>query len=305
MPNNAILSRFAAQQRGAFSVAQARRAGFDRSAVHRRILDGSWLRLHPSVYALASAPHGWEQRIWAAALSRDRALLTHWTACRIFGLPDVPNHLPTILVPRSANTRSESVRVFESDQFENIAVTEVDGLPVTTMPETILLLGRDVRARRLERVFDQALVMGILDLNAMSRTIDREAGRRTPGTPLLRRLVSTRRSSAPQASSTYLNRILEALLHDPHIPPWTREFEFSLDEAPYRVDVYVPSVRLVIEADGRNWHARWEKMESDRVRDNALAARGIQTLRFTYEMLTTRPEGCLEEIIATCRIRAA
>ncbi len=46
-------------------------------------------------------------------------------------------------------------------------------------------------------------------------------------------------------------------------------------------------------------------METDRARDNELAARGIQVLRFTYDMLTSTPQKCLEQTIATCLLRAA
>jgi very-short-patch-repair endonuclease len=220
-------------------------------------------------------------------------------------MSDVPSVDPTILVPRASNTRSSIARIFETDQFNRIAITNIDGFPVTTMPETLLVLARDTDAKVLAGVFDEGVITGKLDLKAMSRTIDREAGRRTPGTPLLRRLTSSRLPSAPTQPSSYLEALLEMILHDPRLPAWTREYEFSLDGVPSRVDVYVPSAKVVIEADGRNWHMRWENFETDRRRDNALAARGIQVLRFTYEMLTSEPQRCLEQAIATCRIRAA
>jgi very-short-patch-repair endonuclease len=305
MGDFASLFEIAAKQAGAFSIAQARALGFDRWAVHHRISDGTWVRLDDSVYALASAPKNWGQALWAAVSSRERAVLTHWSACRLLGLSDVPNHQPTILVPRGSNTRSDLARTFETDQFDVIKVTEVNGLPVTTMPETMLVLARDLAADQVTRVFDEAIISGILDLDAMANTIDREAGRRTPGTPLLRRLTSSRRPTAPSKSATYLERLLEVILGDSRMPSWTREHEVSLDGVPFRVDVYVPSARLVIEADGRNWHSRWEAMENDRRRDNALAAQGIQVLRFTYEMLISEPEECLAQAIATCLLRAA
>ena len=113
-----------------------------------------------------------------------------------------------------------------------IAATSIEGLPVTTMRETILVLARDIEADVLTRVFDQALVSGKLDLEAMSATIDREAGRRTPGTPLLRRLTSSRMPGAPSPASSYLERLLEMALHDPRMPVWTRQFEFSLNGVP-------------------------------------------------------------------------
>ncbi|HUG09052.1 MAG TPA: hypothetical protein VMP13_09195 [Acidimicrobiia bacterium] len=180
------LHRIAARQHGAFSLDQARAAGFDRSATYRRVSNGMWSRRDDSVYALTSAPVTWRQRLWTAVLSRERAVLTHWSACRLFGISDVPQQSPAVLVPRGANTRSTFSRVFESDQFDDIAVTDVEGLPVTTMPETILVLARDVKGDVLIRVFDEAIISGLLDLKVMAATIDREAGRRTPGTPLLR-----------------------------------------------------------------------------------------------------------------------
>jgi very-short-patch-repair endonuclease len=232
-------------------------------------------------------------------------VLTHWSALRLYEISGIPTHEPVLLVRRGANTRSSLARIYESDQFDDIAVTNLDRLPVTTMPETILVLARDVKADVLTRLFDEAVVSGKLDLKAMSATIDREFGRRTPGTPLLRRLTSSRMPGAPSKSGTYLERLLEVILHDPRMPGWTGQYEFSLDGVPARVDFYVPTARVVIEADGRNWHCRWQDFESDRLRDNALAARGIQVLRFTYEMLKSNPEKCLEQAIATCLLRAA
>lgn len=305
MGDDAKLSRIAARQQGAFNIRQARSAGFGRSAVHSRISRGVWWRIDDSVYALTSAPRTWQQTFWAATLSREHAALTHWSACRLYGLEDIPNHRPSILTPRGSNTRSSFARIFETDQYDEIATTKIDGLSVTTMPETILALARDVGAASLTGVFDRALIGGLLDLGAMARVIDREAGRRTPGAPLLRRLITSRRPSAPSRSSSYLERLLETILHHPRMPEWTREYEFSLDGRASRVDVYVPSARVVIEADGRNWHSRWEDMEADRARDNELAAHAIQVLRFTYAMLTSNPTKCLDQAITTCLLRAA
>ena len=299
------LNRVAASQAGAFSVRQARSAGFTSAAVNHRLRIGQWIRLDNSVYASAGAPDTWHQRLWAAVLSRDQAAITHEPALALLGLPGATSTSPVILAPRHGNTRSDIARVFESDQYDRIAKTSVVGIPVTTMPETLLVLARDAREAVVTKVFDQALITGLMDLRAMSRVIDREAGRRTPGTPLLRRLVSARRPTAPSKSSTYLERLLEQILGDERVPPWSREVEVVLDGEPARVDVYIASAQLVVEADGRNWHTRQESFDSDRRRDNSLAARGIQVLRFTYRMLESEPGKCLDQVIATCRVRAA
>ncbi len=299
------LSRVAAGQAGVFNIEQARAAGFASSFVRRRLADGQWLQVDDSVYAFAASPDTWLRSLWAAVLSRRQAAVTHLAAASLLGLHDVRKPPPVILTPRHSNVRSSLARVFESDQFDRIAKTSVDGLPVTTMPETILVLARDTDSSDLTGIFDRALVSGLLDLGSMSRTIDREAGRRTPGTPLLRKLVTSRRPGAPSKSSTYLERLLEQVLADSRVPNWTREAEILAGDRPSRVDVLIPRARLVVEADGRNWHTRQADFERDRLRDNALAAQGFQVLRFTYAMLSEDPEMCLRQVIATCLLRAA
>lgn len=299
------IDRLASKQHGVFSLVQARDAGFDRSAVHRRVHDGSWMRLDHSVYALSSSPATWERQVMAAVLSRPQALAGHATAAYLLGLPGFRKTRPVVVVPDGSNLRSELARVIESDLFGSLASTTIKGIPTTTLPETLLALVADVGAARFEEVFDQALLKGLLDLDAMKGILDREAGRRPRGIRLLRRLTKERLPSAPTQDSTYLEAILERVLAQSDVPGWTREHAFSLMGRPARVDVYISAWRLVIEADGRNWHLRRADFENDRHRDNELAARGIQVLRYTYRMLTEDGPRCAMEITQVGGIRAA
>ena len=299
------LNEIAASQHGAFSLAQARITGFDKHACGRRVDSGEWLRVDDSVLALASSPRTWQQSLWSTVLSRPKGLLTHDTALELLGLPDIPRKPPALLVPRGSNVRSGLARIYESDQFARISTSRIKGLPITTAPETILVFARDSTAERVEAAFDECLIRGLLDLDAMASTIDREAGRRTPGTPLLRKLTSSRRPTAPAKSSSYLEALLERILHELDLPPWFREHELLLGTEPARVDVFMPAAGLVIEADGRNWHTRRQAFESDRRRDNTLASRGIQVLRFTHDMVVNDSLVVRRQITETVRLRAA
>jgi very-short-patch-repair endonuclease len=60
---------------------------------------------------------------------------------------------------------------------------------------------------------------------------------------------------------------------------------------------FIEDWALVVEADSRRWHARQQDFNADRARDNALAATGIQVLRFTYDMLRNDPDGCVRTIV--------
>lgn len=173
------------------------------------------------------------------------------------------------------------------------------------MAETLLHLARDLQPSHLEEVFDDALLSRRLKLKAFDPILRREEGRRTKGFNLIRGLVEDRLPGAPSVGATYLEAMLEQTLRSAPLPQWTREHPFMLGGHPARVDVFVPDWRLVIEADGRSWHMRMSGFETDRRRDNQLAAQGIQVLRFTYRMLGEDPEGCVATILAVGRVRSA
>ena len=57
----------------------------------------------------------------------------------------------------------------------------------------------------------------------------------------------------------------------------------------YRVDVFWPSQRLVLEFDGWGAHGHRLAFESDRKRDQVLVAAGIRVLRITDRQLKHEP----------------
>ena len=65
--------------------------------------------------------------------------------------------------------------------------------------------------------------------------------------------------------------------------PWAREPVKGL------VDAAVPESRLILEADGRKWHARMEAMANDRRRDREAVLAGWQPLRWVHEDLEDLP----------------
>jgi len=64
-----------------------------------------------------------------------------------------------------------------------------------------------------------------------------------------------------------------------------------------RVDAFILEWRLILEADGRRWHARVADFDNDRWRDNQAAAMGLRVQRFTFTHLTQR-RGEVAELIA-------
>jgi very-short-patch-repair endonuclease len=305
MGNPHRIARFASRQHGVFSAAQSRLAGFDKNAVARRLASGEWIQLDYRVFALPSAPATWERQMWVALLSRPRAVVGGRSAAYLQGMRGISRSKPVIVVPGSANARSEIARVVRSEHFDELELVEIRGFTVTSVAETLLCLAGDLSKDRLEELVDDLMLSGQVEPAQLMPVVERETGRRRRGIASYRELVELRLPYAPQHDASYLERVLVRLLTKARLPDWTREHPFTVDDRGCRVDVYIPSWRLVIEADGRNFHARRLAFEADRRRDNQLAMRGIQVIRLTYEMLTKDPSGCLETILAVGLVRSA
>jgi very-short-patch-repair endonuclease len=56
------------------------------------------------------------------------------------------------------------------------------------------------------------------------------------------------------------------------------------------VDGAYLDAKIILEADGRTWHARQQAFRRDRQRDNEAARVGWQTLRFPWEEVVHDPE---------------
>ncbi|MCO7220932.1 hypothetical protein [Klenkia sp. PcliD-1-E] len=147
-----FLARALLEHHGVFAAAHARSAGFDRHAIAAQVRTGAWHQVRYGVYTTRSS---WEQhaaddelhRLAAAAvllrLRRDGTVLSHGTAARLHGL----------VLPAGAGT---DVELTDPDQFRSGRgyhvrraslpaddVTEVDGLPVTSLARTLADVGRE------------------------------------------------------------------------------------------------------------------------------------------------------------------
>jgi len=305
MGDSRMIDRFAARQHGVFSGAQARAAGFDKHGVARKLASREWHQLDYRVFALASADASWERQLWVAILSRPDAVIGGRAAAHLHGFRGFSRVKPVIVVPGSSNARSRIARVVRAEHFHELDVVRVRGFPVTSETETLVTLAGELPPDRFQSLFDDLLLAGRVDLATLTRLLDRETGRRRRGIVLLRDLVEERAEDAPSQGASYLERMLERLLSKADLPPWTREHPFSIRGAPSRVDVYIAAWRVVIEADGRNWHVRTEAFEQDRHRDNNLAVQGVQVIRLTYRMIKSDPRGCLDTVRGVGRVRSA
>jgi very-short-patch-repair endonuclease len=83
------------------------------------------------------------------------------------------------------------------------------------------------------------------------------------------------------------------------------EYPLPTDDLEGLVDRAWEDVRMILEIDGRAWHAREAAMARDRARDRAAAAGGWLTLRVLDSEVAQDPAGVLRDLEAAYRSRVA
>lgn len=293
------MDQLAARQHGVFSAAQAREVGLTRGQINYRLETRRWIRIAEGVYSLASAGISWESSVQAALLSNPGAIVGGRAAGVLHCFPNFRRGRPEILTSFSSDSRSRIARVIRSRHFDKVATTNVRGFPVSTTAETILTLSLRESPVTIERIVDDQLVSGRLDITDFNPILERLEHARQPGLGALTRIVKSRSHSAYQPPTTELERLLYRLLDRSEIPGYERQLPISFPRVEATVDAFIPIWRMIIEADGRRWHTRKADFERDRSRDNAAAAEGYIVVRFTYTMLKNNPDDCLETLLRT------
>jgi hypothetical protein len=152
-----IITRFAAEHHGVFTLDVARAANATRRERQRRVDAGRWVRLHDEVYVVAGTPPSWRRDLVAACFAGGAdAAASHRSAAELWGLPGGRTHPPEITCHRWRRNQEDGLVVHESKVLETLDVRIVDGIP-TVCPELTLVQLGAVHGRALvEMAYDAA-----------------------------------------------------------------------------------------------------------------------------------------------------
>src|ERR671919_1795556 len=102
--------------------------------------------------------------------------------------------------------------------------------------------------------------------------------------------VLDERGAGPTPPASERERALFAALDAGGLPRPRRQMALpSRGAIEGLVDAAYPDCRLILESDGRRWHARINDLKRDHERDAEAARVGWQTLRFVYEQIIHDP----------------
>jgi hypothetical protein len=170
-------------------------------------------------------------------------------------------------------------------------VTVCSGVPVTTVPRTLLDLASVVERRHVERAIQEADVRRLHDPLSLLDLVARYPGRR--GTPLIKAILADGRVGGGVPRSELEGRFL-AFLDRFTLP--RPEVNANLCVRGRWVDCLWRSARLIVELDGRATHDIPTAFERDRARDRRLSVEDWRVIRVTWRQLHLETRALAEDL---------
>jgi very-short-patch-repair endonuclease len=287
-PPDVGVARIATEQHGVISRCQLTGLGVGAGSIQRRLEAGRLHRIHQGVYAVGHSDLTGRGRWMAAVLAcGEGALLSHRSAAALWEL--LPTTAAGIDVTGARTIhRQRRICVHRPRRFDSSDRTIRDGIPVTTVARTLLDLAEAVSRPPLERAFEAAERLALLDLRAVEGVLDRARGRR--GRKHLAS-IAMRYREQPVTRSQLERRFLD-LCRDASFPLPA----VNASVAGFEVDVLWPAQRLIVELDGYEFHRTRLAFERDRLRDAELQLAGYRIVRVTHRRLIDEPRAVATSI---------
>lgn len=294
-----VVDELAFAQRGAFAGWQLDGRGVPSALRTRRLKSGRWKRAQPGVYILPSAPPTFEQRLWVGWLAvGPQAHVSFESAAQLQSIPNVARERVVMTVQHSGYQRLTGIVVHQISDVQPDHLTSVAGLPVTTVPRTIVDLAAVVSPMRLRSIVEESKFAGLTTPVAVGECLSSVARRGKPGVRSLTRVLDLF-GDGKATSTSKLEDGLRDVIQTAGLPRPTSQFPFPGRQFTKGcVDFAYPDVKLVIEADGRRWHTRIRDIARDHERDGDAAEEGWLTLRLMYEHIIGDREGTARRIRA-------
>lgn len=291
--DEAIVS-IASAHHGVVTRSQLLSAGVSASAITRRI-DGI---LHPFAGGVFFVGEPLVTTMLAAAITTEPGgAVGGLSAADAHGLPARTPELPVIVVPhRVRRTFPDAVVVRRTRHLPVADVATVNRLRTTTVERTICDLATIVSARQLQRLIEWSISHQRMTAGSFRACAVGFCRQGRSGSARIRLLRHEILDGAPIAASELERRGFELLdrrglagYRSSFVPPW-------FDGVRGVVDIAWPGAQLILELDGRRWHAVTEAQENDRRRDRRATESGWVVVRATWDEVVHRPESLVADL---------
>lgn len=223
-------------------------------------------------------------------------MISHGTASALHGFWDYWPHLIDVTVPVEAGRKVDGIRCRRCRYPQPEEVELRHGVAVTTPARTLVDLAGIVGLGTLRKTVGRAAIHKRLDVQAVDIAIYNAKGRR--GLKALELALApyrTKDGKAPDVRSDFETLVLPELLDlglpRPQVNAW-----LHLDGERFLVDFLWEEAMVIVETDGRETHETPAAFQSDRRRDQFLAAAGYRVLRVTWSQIHGERAAVLDRV---------
>jgi very-short-patch-repair endonuclease len=195
-----------------------------------------------------------------------------------------------VTVARRARRRA-GIAIHQVGALDPRDRTTIDGIPVTSIPRTLLDLAEVLPHAQLQRACERAERLRVLDVAATRELLSRSNGRR--GIGVLRRLLASETAPAAEAASELELRFLDLVRASGLAPS-----QMNVLVEGYLVDAHWPSARLVVELQGFAYHSDRGAFERDHARVARLKLAGYEVLALSWRQVTEEPAWAISAVRA-------
>lgn len=208
------------------------------------------------------------------------ALLSHRSAAALWGFGvEHPDYIE-ISLARHSTLRRPGIRVHDRPGLWNRDIGSHLGIPVTQPVRTFLDLATVAGPKTVERAINEADKLGVIDADALRRTLDDYPGQ--PGIRLLRHVLD---KDTFRLSDDELERLFRPVAAAAGLP--VQLTKHMVNE--FEVDFFWPDLGLVVETDGWRYHRTPSAQTRDALRFQTHTAAGLTPLRFSHWQVKHEP----------------
>lgn len=223
-------------------------------------------------------------------------MISHGTAAALHGLWDTWPRLIDVTVPVEAGRKIDGIRCRRCRYPEPEEIEIRGGIAFTTVARTLVDLAGIVGLANLRKSVGRAAIHRKLDVQAVDIAI--HSAKRRRGLKMLELALvpyRTKDGKAPDVRSDFETLMLPELLAM-GLPRPDCNAPVHLDGERFLVDFLWERAQVIVETDGRETHETPEAFQSDRRRDQFLAAAGYRVFRVTWKQIHGERAAVLDRI---------
>ncbi|MDQ1438325.1 MAG: hypothetical protein QOK43_1954 [Acidimicrobiaceae bacterium] len=265
------ITAIAEAQAGLVTSAQLRLAGASPSAVNRLVHERQLLPVRKGVLAVAGAPVDKARPIRAAALAAPRAVVSHRSAAWLHGLLARPPHLVELTAAEGIRPRLHGAVSCEGPLGPD-EVSQCEGIPVTSVPRTLIDLTSVLMPDWVERLVHESIMRRLCEYADVRRAAEHAAANDVNGAIAMLGLVGEAEGTTP------LEAMWHKILRQAGLPPAVTQHQVAVGSRLFVLDFAWPDARVALEVNGFAPHRTRAAFDRDHEKVATLQAAGWQVV---------------------------